>query len=68
MDLEKLKSEMRDQSITIDELARRANIERSALYRRFNSGGKKLTVAEARSISEALGLDPETVMSIFFEQ
>ena len=66
MDIERLKTEMRERNITIDELAKRSKIERSALYRRFNSGGKKLTVAEARSISEALELPEATAMTIFF--
>lgn len=66
MDIKKLEDAMEVRGVSINDLARRTGIERSALYRRFKSGGEKITVEEAKKITEALSLEHETAVSIFF--
>lgn len=65
MNIQRLIGEMSSRGVTINDLARRTGIERSALYRRFSGGGSKITVEEAKKIAEALSLEGGTAADIF---
>lgn len=68
VNVNKLKGKIVERGLTLDELAKQANISRSTLYKRMQSDGKDFTIEEADSIAKVLGLGFEEVNSIFFAQ
>lgn len=65
MNILRLREEMNVRGISINELAEKAAIERNTLYRRFNTGGSKFTVEEAKKIADALSLNGVVAADIF---
>ena len=63
-----LRQEMEKQEVSVDDLAEKTGINRSALYRRFKSGGDKITVSEAKRIKEALSLERDLAVAIFLPE
>ena len=60
--MEKIKSSR----ISMEEVAKAAEMDRSTLYRRLAADKCEFTIAEAQAISECLGLKQRDVMAIFF--
>jgi DNA-binding phage protein len=54
--------------MTIEELAREIGIDRSTMYRKFKSQGEDFSIKEANLIVEALELNKDEAMAIFFTQ
>lgn len=68
MNIAALQGLMRERNMSVDDLAEKAGIDRSALYRRLKSGGEKFTVAEARKISAAMSMDDDMTLAVFLRQ
>lgn len=64
--IEKLRDIMSKKSISVNELAKRINVDASTIYRKLQSDGEKFTIGEANQIVEALNLSETEAMSIFF--
>lgn len=67
MDMKALREEMDSQKMSVEDLAKKTGIERSALYRRFKSEGTKFTVSEAKRIADALALERTVAATIFLD-
>ena len=65
MKVEKLRNEMNNRQVSVDNLCKMTGIDRSRLYRRLSSEGQKMTVEEAKKITEALDLPHEVAIDIF---
>ena len=63
---ELLREKIKASHISMDEVAKCANMDRSTLYRRLASDESEFTIAEATAISKCLNLSKRDVMSIFF--
>lgn len=66
VDVEKLKSQIKDSGQTVRTLADRMGIDVSTLYRKLQSGGESFTVKEASQITDILSLNSEKANEIFF--
>lgn len=64
MDLNKLKGKIVERGWNVEKLAESIGVERSALYRKLNNF-EKITIGEARKITEALNLTSEEATYIF---
>ena len=67
MKVEKLRDEMYNRRVSVENLCEMTGIDRSRLYRRFNSKGQKMTLEEAKKITEALELPDEVAIDIFLK-
>ena len=65
MKVEKLRDEMYNRRVTVEKLCEMTGIDRSRMFRRFSSQGQKMTLEEAKKISEALELPNEVAIDIF---
>lgn len=65
VNIERLKSTIKDRGMTITAVARKAGVDRVTLYNRFNGKGE-FTVSEIEAISDALFLVPQDRDAIFF--
>lgn len=65
MKVEKLRDEMYNRRVSVENLCKMTGIDRSRLYRRLNSQGQKMTLEEAKKITEALELPNEVAIEIF---
>jgi transcriptional regulator with XRE-family HTH domain len=63
--VEKLRDEMYNRRVTIETLCKMTGIDRSRLYRRLNNQGLKMTLEEAKKITEALELPHDVAIDIF---
>ena len=61
-----LLKKIRSSRISMGEVAKCANMNRSTLYRRLASDECEFTIAEATAISKCLNLSKRDVMAIFF--
>ena len=68
MNMSLLRQEMERQKVNVDALAEKTGINRSALYRRFKTGGDKITVSEAKRSKEALCLERDVAIAIFLPE
>lgn len=64
MDLNKLKGKIVEKGWNVEKLAENIGVERSAMYRKLNNF-EKITIGEARKITEALDLSSEEATYIF---
>ncbi len=64
--IDKLRDIMSKKSVSVNELAKKINIDASTIYRKLQSDGEKFTIGEANQIVEALELSETEAMSIFF--
>ena len=67
MDALKLAAVMKEKSVSISELADKANVEKSTISRILSGQVTSCTVDTAGKIINALSLDMPTANSIFFE-
>ena len=65
MKVDKLRDEMYNRHVNVDTLCKMTGIDRSRLYRRLNSQGQKMTLEEAKKITEALELPHDVAIDIF---
>ena len=68
VNVERLREEMKEKSITPDAAAVAMGIDVATYYRRMNRQGTKFTVEEVSKLSELLNLSSETMQEIFFER
>lgn len=66
VDIKALKQIMATKGWSAEKLADALGIDRSTLFRRFQSNGADFTVEEVNAIVSALGLSREDAHSIFF--
>ena len=64
MDVEKLKTVIREQGIKNSDLAKALGIDESTFYRKMLNGS--FSVAQANKMVEILGMDSKEANSIFF--
>ena len=65
MKVAKLRDEMYVRRMTVENLCKITGIDRSRMYRRLNSEGQKMTLEEAKKITEALQLQHDVAIDIF---
>jgi len=68
LNVQKLRDEMYNRRVSVESLCEMTGIDRSRMYRRFNSQGHKMTLEEAKKITEALKLPREVAIDIFLAQ
>ena len=66
LDKDLLREKIKQSRISMDEIAKCANMDRRTLYRRLASDECEFTISEATAISKCLGLKQREVMAIFF--
>ena len=64
MDLQKLKGKIVEKGWNVETLAEHMGVDRSSLYRKLNNF-EKITIGEAKTITELLNLSNEDASSIF---
>lgn len=64
MDLNKLKGKIVEKGWNVEKLAEHIGVDRSSMYRKLNNF-EKITIGEARKITEALNLSSEEATYIF---
>ena len=65
MKVAKLRDEMYVRRMTVENLCKITGIDRSRMYRRLNSECQKMTLEEAKKITEALQLPHDVAIDIF---
>lgn len=68
VNVNKLKGKIVECGLTVTALAKQIGMDRTTLYRKFNSGGNNFTIEEADTIAKALRMTSTEVNSIFFSQ
>lgn len=68
MNIKKLRSKMIEMDMNVEKLAKQTGIDKSTFYRRLQHDGEEFSIKEADSISKALELNFNEVMTIFFSQ
>lgn len=64
MQLNKLKGKMVEKSVDVSQIAEKAGVTVSTIYRHFNN--EQMTIKEATVFAEELCLSPEEINDIFF--
>ena len=67
VDVGKLRKHMRDQNVTVSDVADAMNIDKATLYRRITSPNS-FTIGEVLSIAEILKLSHSESAAIFFAE
>ena len=67
VNIERLKTALKDQSLSIDQVAEALDCDRATVYRRFQQSAK-FTVDEVDRLSKLLNLSAEKMQQIFFDQ
>jgi DNA invertase Pin-like site-specific DNA recombinase len=68
VNVERLREEMKNKSVSPDTAAAAMGIGVATYYRRMNRQGTKFTVEEVSKLSALLNLSPDTMQEIFFER
>jgi DNA-binding Xre family transcriptional regulator len=68
VNINKLKGKIVENELSIEKLAEKMGIDRSTLYRRFDSKGEDFTIKETGQICEILNLTEKEIAEIFFSQ
>lgn len=66
MNINKLRGKIVERGLTMTDISKCLNIDRSTLYRKISENGDRLTVKEANVICDVLELSKEEAMNIFF--
>ncbi len=65
VDTNKLLGKMKEQGVSVPELAREIGVAPSTIYRILNNDGKSFTVSQVEVIKNMLHLNSRTVVAIF---
>lgn len=65
MNINKLRGKITEKEMTVEKLAKTMNIAKSTLYRKFNAGGRTITIGEVGQIVDVLQLSEEEAKDIF---
>lgn len=68
MAMDELKKMMKNAGMSNKEMARIIGIDESTLYRKMNKEGDGFTISEANKIVDALGMNNEDALLIFFKK
>lgn len=68
VNVNRLKGKLVERGLTVTDLARMINVDRTTLYRKLTDGGAGILVREANAIATVLELTESEAMSIFFSQ
>lgn len=68
VNINKLRGKIVEKGMSVEELAKRINMDKSTLYRKLGKSGDSFLIKEADKIVEALELDREEAINIFFAQ
>lgn len=67
VNIEKLKTAMRDSNVTVEQAAEYIGVNPATFYRRINREGAKFTVSEVGKLADLLGMDWQTMQAVFFD-
>ena len=68
VNVNKLKGKIVEKNMSVEEVAKRVNIDRATFYRKLAQNGESFSIREADAIVKALGLDGLEASAIFFSQ
>lgn len=68
VNINKLKGKIVENGLSVSELATLIGVDKSTLYRKFNSSGASLTIKDADKIASVLKLNRDEINAIFFSQ
>lgn len=66
LNIEKLKEKIAEKDITVEAVAKAANMDRSTFYRKMQPDNKGFTVGEAKAIALALEMSGDEANAIFY--
>lgn len=68
VNVNKLKGKIVEKNMSVEEVAKRVNIDRATFYRKLAQNGESFSIREADAIVKALDLDGLEASAIFFSQ
>ena len=68
VNVNKLKGKIVEKNMSVEEVAKRVNIDRATFYRKLAQNGESFSISEADAIVKALDLDGLEASAIFFSQ
>lgn len=68
IDTERLKKNIEQAGISLEELAQKIGMNRSTMYRKLKCGGIKFTAEEILKMVEAIHISKEEAAAIFFAE
>lgn len=68
VNIERLKSALQSQNITIEQASEAIGMNPATFYRRINRNGEKFTVAEVGKLAELLNMSNKKMQDIFFDR
>lgn len=63
---EKLKAKLKEKDMSIEDISKAIEIDKSTFYRKLASDGMSFTIGEVDKISKVLNLSVQDINSIFF--
>lgn len=66
VNINKLRGKMVERGVSMEQMAKAINVDKSTMYRKMNEEGKNISIKEATIIAEKLGLSYTEVNDIFF--
>lgn len=63
---EKLKAKLKEKNMSIEDISKAIEIDKSTFYRKLASDGMTFTIGEVDKISKVLNLSVQDINSIFF--
>lgn len=68
VNVERLKTVLRDQNVTAEQASEAIGINPSTFYRKLGTNGEKFTVKEVEKLANLLHLNSRSLQSIFFDR
>ena len=68
VNIERLKTALRENNITVEQASEHIGVNPATFYRRISRDGEKFTVSEVGKLANLLGMDSQTMQDIFFDQ
>ena len=66
VNVNKIHAKLRELGMSVEDVAKRMEIDRSTLYRKLNNNGAGLTVKDAQMLVDILQLTQQEALDIFF--
>lgn len=66
VNVNKLRGKIVERGLNVESLANMLSMNKSTLYRHLNGGGEGFSIKEANAIAQALDLNYDELMDIFF--